>query len=263
MRFFKYVFVFLFVFYNSNSYSQSVLQILPTRVVFEGNQRSVDVFLKNRGDNDGEYRVSLRNQRMNTDGKFEIVEGDAQEGELFADKMIRFSPRRISISKDLTQEPQTVRLALRKKRDLPAGEYRSHLLFTSLPKIEKATEKQQGFSFHATVEITIPVIIRHGELSAKVNIASAQIGKTAKGEDVLTFRLQREGNRSVYGDIVVMQNNQRIAFISGMAIYTPTLFRDITIPIALQAQPSQAPITIDFKENPTYGGEESAQFILK
>lgn len=255
------VFIFL---YSGMVYSQSVLQILPTRVVFEGNQRSVDIFLKNRGDNDGEYRVSLRNQRMTNQGKFEVVEkGKGQEDELFADKMIRFSPRRVTISKDVNQEPQTVRLALRKKRDLPEGEYRSHLLFTSIPNVDKATEQSNGMSFFATVEISIPIIIRHGELEAKVDISDVSIKANAKGENILRFNLNRSGTRSIYGDIVITQGSQRIAYMNGMAVYTPTRFRTIEVPVALTELPSASPITIQFKENPTYGGEEEAQFVIK
>ncbi|WP_353352290.1 hypothetical protein [Oceaniserpentilla sp. 4NH20-0058] len=223
----------------------------------------MDVFLKNRGDNDGEYRVSLRNQRMGTDGKFEIIEkGQGLENELFADGMIRYSPRRVSISKDLNQEPQTIRLALRKKRDLPEGEYRSHLLFTSIPQIEKATEKKSGVSFHATVEITIPIIIRHGDLSAKVTLSNASLWKNDK-EDVLSFRLNRSGSRSIYGDIVITQNGNRIAYLNGMAVYTPTEYREIHMPVILNDAISSSPITINFKENPTYGGQEEAQLLLK
>lgn len=256
-------FILLF-FYSVFSYGQSVLQILPTRVVFEGNQRSVDVFLKNRGDSDGEYRVSLRNQRMNTEGKFEIVEGGQQRAdELFADGMIRFSPRRVSISKNLNQEPQTVRLALRKKRDLAEGEYRSHLLFTSLPQINKATEQSSGVTFHATVEITIPIIIRHGDLSAKVKLSNGRVFKNNKNEYVLSFRLHRDGTRSIYGDITMMQSGERIGYLSGMAIYTPTPYRDITVPIALNGAINENPIAIEFKENPTYGGSEEASLLLK
>jgi len=208
--------------------------------------------------------VSLRNQRMTTEGKFEVIEkGQGRADELFADKMIRYSPRRVTISKDINQEPQTVRLALRKKRDLPEGEYRSHLLFTSIPNIDKATEQSSGMSFYATVEISIPIIIRHGDLHATVSLTDAKLTSNAKGENILSFRLNRSGTRSIYGDIVISQNAQRIAYMNGMAVYTPTQYRVIEIPVALIGQPSKSPITIQFKENPTYGGEEEAQLVLK
>jgi len=251
------------------AFSASILQILPTRVVFEGNKRSADVFLKNRGDNDGEYRVSLRNQRMTPEGKFEIIEkGQGLPDELFADKMIRYAPRRVNISKDLSAEPQTIRLVLRKPRNLPDGEYRSHLLFTSIPSIEEAGTQESGMSFKATVEITIPLIIRQGELNAKISLSNANIRKNDKGIYILKVTLDREGTRSIYGDLEVLQTlngeAQRISYMRGLAIYLPTTSRTIEVPINLPPDGLAAgAVTINFKENPTFGGDEQASLEVK
>lgn len=249
---------------SSVTFGASILQILPTRVVFDDNKRTADIFLKNRGDNDGEYRVSLRNQRMTVEGRFEIIEkGQEAEDELLADKMVRYAPRRVSISKNLAAEAQTVRLALRKPKNLPDGEYRTHLLVTSIPKA--SPDAQSEISIFATVEISIPVIVRHGDLSAKVSISEAAVQKNEKNENIVVFKLHREGNRSIYGDIEVTQQRdgqaQRLAFMAGMSIYTPTQYRLVQVPLA-GYQPGSA-VTIRFNENPTYGGTETAQLEFK
>ena len=64
--------------------AESILQVLPTRVVLEGGKRSVTVTLINRGDEEGNYRMFFRNIRANDNGEFSEIE-TAIEGERFAD----------------------------------------------------------------------------------------------------------------------------------------------------------------------------------
>lgn len=245
------------------AHSAAILQILPTRVVFDDNKRSADVFLKNRGDNDGEYRISLRNQRMTEDGRFEIIEkGQKKDNELTAEKLIRYAPRRVSISKNLADDAQTIRLALRKPKNLADGEYRTHLLFSSMPKSDGS--EINNISIFAKVEISIPVIVRHGDLTAKVSIEKASVQKIGN-DTVLTFQLNRDGTRSIYGDVLVTQKrggtDAQLAFMSGMSVYMPNERRIIQVP--LNGYDASTPLNISFTENPTYGGTESASFEMK
>ena len=106
------------------------LLISPVRVVLEGRQRSAELTLVNRGEETMTYRVEFENRRMLEDGRFESAL-EAREGELFADSMIRYAPRRITLEPG---SPQTIRVLLRKPSDLAEGEYRSHLLFRAVPE---------------------------------------------------------------------------------------------------------------------------------
>ncbi len=111
--------------------AESILQVLPTRVVLEGPKRSMTVTLINRGDQDGNYRMFFRNIRANDNGEFSEVK-EAIEGELFADNMVRFSPRRITVP---ARSKQSIRVLLRKPPGLDTGEYRSHLMtLSTMPK---------------------------------------------------------------------------------------------------------------------------------
>jgi P pilus assembly chaperone PapD len=93
------------------------LSIFPTRIVLEKNQRSAQVELMNNGAEPVSYRINLVNRRMGENGElFEIDQ--AIEGELFADPLLRFSPRQVEI---LPGSSQIVRILVRKPTELIGG----------------------------------------------------------------------------------------------------------------------------------------------
>ena len=52
-------------------------------------------------------------------------------GQQFADKYLRFFPRRVTLAPN---ESQMVKLQMVKTNELQPGEYRSHLYFRAVPK---------------------------------------------------------------------------------------------------------------------------------
>ena len=128
----KYLFctvIFSFLLTSSlGCYAMGQLMVSPTRVVFEGSDRSKQINLVNNGAETARYRISLVRRNMNADGK--IVAVDENEPGMYADEMVRFSPRQVTLAPG---QSQTVRLMLRKKSGTADGEYRSHMLFQSLP----------------------------------------------------------------------------------------------------------------------------------
>ena len=105
------------------------LGVSPTRVVLAGRTRSAEIVLLNRGTQPATYRISVVNMRMTETGRFETIE-QTESDQMFADKLIRYAPRQVTLDPGATQ---TVRVMVRKPRDLPPGEYRSHLYFRAVP----------------------------------------------------------------------------------------------------------------------------------
>ncbi|WP_101760121.1 molecular chaperone [Oceanicoccus sp. KOV_DT_Chl] len=250
---------------NNKANAESVLQILPTRVVLE-KQRSMTVTLVNRGDDEGNYRLFMRNIRAEDNGKFrEITEQDEiLDGELFSDKMIRFSPRRVTVP---ARSKQQVRIVLRKPKDLATGEYRSHLVFRKLPKQESVlddNDSEMDFTLKPIVEVTIPVIVRHGELEAKATIDNIALITDADNKQHIELNLHRQGNRSLYGDLDIWwtaanAKKQRVAYAKGLAVYVPNNSRKITIsPLPEFTLSEQGTLQVEFTEDAAYGGNETA-----
>jgi P pilus assembly chaperone PapD len=216
------------------------LMIAPTRIVMEGRDRAASVQLVNRGTKTTVFRISFERKRMTETGGFEAVT-DAKPGELFADQMLRYSPRQITLPPG---QSQTVRLLLRKPPGLAAGEYRSHLLFREVPaaageSIESQVtgKKKLGVNIVPIIGLSIPVIVRHGQTSATVGISNFRINYQTKARTSaqLEFDVSRSGNRSVYGDFSITHRSPGsseklvVANLKGVAIYTPNTIRKFRV----------------------------------
>ncbi|MEE9278861.1 MAG: fimbria/pilus periplasmic chaperone [Myxococcota bacterium] len=214
--------------------------IAPTRILLEGGERSATVHVGNHGDLPVALRISVVNKRMMESGLI-IDAADTQPGETFAKHLIRYSPRQLVLEPNQTQ---TVRLLVRRPSGQPLspGEYRSHLVFRSVPVPAPANEDAPEeaidgikIAVRAIIETSIPVIYRVGELPAAVRFSPADVHLESDPAAVptLTLRLEREGKRSVYGDLVVDYVRpdltwREVAHLGGVAVYHPTpsrLFR--------------------------------------
>jgi len=217
-------------------------RVTPTRVVFDDRLRSAELTLVNTGTEPATYRVSLVRMRMSESGAItEIV--DPIPGELFADSLVRFSPRQVELEPGVAQ---TVRMQLRKPANLPAGEYRSHLVFRALPPVEPedtAGGRARGargvsIALRPVFGAAIPVIVRQGETAATVKIEGLEIQRRpdAEGGPLLALEMRRTGNQSAYGDLTVMctppgGRPRVVGVLRGLAVYAPNLVRRVTVPL--------------------------------
>lgn len=235
------------------------LMVHPTRLVLEGNARTAQIDLINSGTEPATYRISVIRRRMAETGDFIDIEEPA-EGEQFADDMIRFSPRQVVLQPGVAQ---AVRLQIRKPSDLAEGEYRSHLLFQALPSSTAPSAAADGES-DGGVEIrlipiyslSIPVIVRHGTLSADVSISELAMRRSVDGVPALGLTIHRSGTRSVYGDLTVyLMSNSGVERVvgraNGVAIYTPNALRRALVPLpALAAGIPSGVLRVVFSERP-------------
>jgi hypothetical protein len=252
------------------------LMLHPTRLVFEKNQRTAQIELINNGSKPATYRISLVNRRMTEAGQFEAAE-TAGPGERFADGMLRFSPRQVTLEPGTAQ---TVRVMLRKPAELAEGEYRSHLQFEKLPDVEGSAsiENQSrgadgqgiGVVLNALVGASVPVIVRHGTTSATVSLSRLALQKDGAARQLLTLQFEREGSSSVYGDLSVIftprgGKPQTLAQVGGIAVYTPNRVRQAALPLDVPAGMALAHGTLEvsYRERPEAGGKLLAQANLE
>ena len=213
--------------------AQGNLLITPRRVVFEGSKRSMDLNLANTGKDSATYAISIVQIRMKEDGGFETIT-EPDQGQRFADKNIRFFPRSVTLGPN---EAQVVKVQVMKTNELTEGEYRSHFYFRAVPKSnplgdEKAVIDTTTISVKLTpvFGITIPVIIRVGENTAKVTLSNLAFQMVNDTIPKLNLDFNRLGNMSVYGDMVVDHISPsgkitRVGIANGVAVYTPNTIR--------------------------------------
>ena len=244
------------------------LLVAPTRIVFEGRTRTAQISLLNRGSAAATYRISLINMRMAENGGFKKIDEPAP-GEQFADRLIRYAPRQVVLAPG---DSQAVRLLLRKPGGLEPGEYRSHLLLRAIPtqnigrSVEKPSSNETGIRVRLVpiYGVTIPVIVRHGDLTAQVSLtdlALAPAGGQGKGHRLL-FRINRGGNRSVLGDLTVTYFPNGggaelvAAQVTRLAVYTPNASRTVIIALRFPdgVTLGRGRLHVAFREIPKKGG---------
>lgn len=256
--------LFAFIFQPVVSHGGSSLLISKTRIVFEKRYRADTIFLKNTGDAAGKFRVFLANKEMGTDGHIRDIANPSPE-DLAVKKMIRFSPRLVALKPGATQ---TIRIMARKPKDLASGEYRCHLTFQGRTEQPVASggsgtpQGQVGVRFTPILEYSIPIIIRHGELQAAARIGDISfVTSKNSGKSKLRIILEREGNRSLYGDMEVfmVNNKERIGLLKGIALYTTVPSRPVTLPIDFSDKRTDTKVLdlmVRFTEDKKYGGDQ-------
>ncbi len=239
--------------------AQGDLLVAPTRIVLDG-RRSTELVLNNIGERAATYRITLEIKRMTPEGRLETIPVEAWNAtEQAMNDMLVFSPRRVTLPPN---QPQVIRIAARLPEGLPDGEYRGHMLFRAVPDARAAApadgqvQVAQGgvaISLVPIYGVTIPVIVRRGELSVTATLANPRLSEEAPGRPVFSVDIGRLGNRSLYGEILVTVPGQTAPVIvaRGVGVYTELSQRTLNLAIT----PEQAvllrsgPISIRYIED--------------
>lgn len=233
------------------------LLVAPTRVVLNGS-RGTEVILNNIGTEEATYRISLELRRMTPDGGLEEVEmpNEIEEAAL---GMIRYAPRRVVLPPN---QPQAIRIGVRAPEGLADGEYRVHMLFRAIPRPRPAAAEGEaggeGFQIRLipVYGVTIPIIVRHGNLTATAAIANPRIVEE-DGVRAIAFDMSRQGERSVYGEVTVTRPgvDVPIARARGVAVYPEITGRTVILPVSEEFQGALAgPVRIQYREPDSSGG---------
>jgi P pilus assembly chaperone PapD len=250
------------------------LLVAPTRIVLDG-RKGAEIILNNIGDEPATYRVSIEFRRMTEKGDLTDV-ATPSAADQAAEDMIVYAPRKVTLA---PHEPQSIRIAARAPQGLPDGEYRVHMLFraipTATPVVQPAGAPAKGVQFQLTpvYGVTIPVIVRLGNLEAAAGIANVQLEKRnnaparppvveshtvalnappEKMSDVaIGLDLTRTGTRSTYGEVRVLKAGVKdpIAIAKGVAVYTEVGRRHVSIPVAEAYKGAlTGPVTVEYIE---------------
>jgi P pilus assembly chaperone PapD len=228
------------------------LLVAPTRIVLDG-RKGAEVILNNIGDEPATYRVSVVFRRMTEDGGLQdVAEPDASDKA--AEDMILYQPRKVVLP---PRQPQAIRIIARAPQGLPDGEYRVHLLFRAIPPAipvaaAAANESVKGIQFRLTpvYGVTIPVIVRLGNLEATAGIANVHLDKV-EGKQAVALDLSRSGSRSTYGEVRVFKAGIKdpIAIQKNVAVYTEINRRHVAVALDEAYKGAVAgPVTVQYVE---------------
>lgn len=249
--------------------AQGDLLVAPTRIVING-AGSAEVVLNNIGDQPATYRIGLELRRMTADGALEAVDAVSITPEQKAVlDMFRYSPRRITLPPN---QPQSVRISARPPEGLADGEYRVQMSFRAIPEarpVEEASagDSATGFTIKLTpiYGVSIPLILRKGQATAVASLAHAAVVREGAAAR-LTVDLERQGNRSIYGEVRVVAAGVKepLFLVRGIAVYTEVTKRRLEFPLtAEQAARLKGPVTVEYREMPENGGRLLASLPVK
>lgn len=235
------------------------LLIAPTRLVLDG-RRGAEVILNNIGNEEATYRVTLELRRMNDQGRLDDVDIEgATEREKAALELIRYAPRRVTLPPN---QPQSIRIGLKPMDSMPDGEYRAHMLFRAIPKTAAAIDTAPNAGGDLKIQlipiygISIPVILRKGNLVATAAISNVRINNGNEGP-TLDLDIVRKGDKSVFGEIHVTKPgmSEPITIAKGIAVYPEVSNRSVSLPITPEiAHRLNGEIIVSYYESPEAGG---------
>jgi P pilus assembly chaperone PapD len=244
------------------------LLVAPTRIVLDG-RKGTEIILNNIGDEPATYRISVEFRRMTEDGGLVDV-AQPTAADKAAEDMIIYAPRRVTL---VPHQPQSIRIAARPPQGLPDGEYRLHLLFRAIPPADPVVaatdEPPKGVQFKITpiYGVTIPIIVRLGNLQATAGISNVHLDKIA-GRPAVALDLSRAGSRSTFGEVRVLRAGVKdpVAVQKGVAVYTELNSRHVNVPVA-DAYKGEipGPVTVQYVETYDDGSHviAEAQAVLR
>lgn len=228
------------------------LLVAPTRLVLDG-RKGAEVILNNIGSEPATYRISIEFRRMSEDGGLHDVAEPSAKDKL-AEDMIVYAPRRVTLA---PREPQSIRIAARPGAGIPDGEYRVHMLFRAIPPavpvVAQAGEQPRGISFALipVYGVTIPVIVRLGNLEVKAAISDVRLDTGKDGKRSIALELSRSGERSTFGEVRVFKSGVKdpIAIQRAVAVYTEIGKRKVSVPVSdAFAGDVRGPVTVQYVE---------------
>ncbi len=227
----------IFLGFALQAIAQGNLLVTPLRVVFEGNKQKESLNLVNTGSDTATYVISFINYLMNEDGSFTQIENPDSVINS-AEPFLRIFPRKVTLN---PSEPQVVMLQYTRKADMKPGEYRSHLYFRAEKNdIAVGIGKNVADSSLMSVKmvpvfgLSIPVIIRTGSSQVLANLSNLELVTLNNARQYIKLTLNRQGNISVYGDIIVKFRPKsgrysEVGVLKGVGVYTNIAKRNIAL----------------------------------
>lgn len=223
------------------SYAQGNLLISPIRVVMENGKQKEDLNLTNIGQDTAVYMISFLHYQMLADGSFKQL--DKADSLTCADNYLRIFPRRITLPPN---ESQVIRLQFRKPINMKEGEYRSHLYFRAEKEITplgmkdpKLDSTQMAVRITPIFGISIPVIIRNGNLNVQLSLSDVSLAAVNDSAYRVVFNINRSGNKSAYGNLTVEYvplkgKPIQLALANGVGVYTELEKRNFSMLLNLK-----------------------------
>jgi P pilus assembly chaperone PapD len=217
--------------------AEAKIDILPRRVVIEGRNKSGEITILNLGTKPMGYRIGIINYRQDEKGVYTLL-NEPLNPAFDPEKYIRLSPRQFTLP---VGGRQKIRFSVRPPADLPEGEYRFHVAANSLAPVEPGSEEKRGAAVGLRINlgVSIPVVYRHGNLSATAKIIDAQwvtAQQNEQGANGMNVTIGRQGNSSTIGLLEVYWTpnggtEEKIGYVVNANVFIDVEKRSVFVPM--------------------------------
>lgn len=198
----------------------------------------------NQGDVDAYCYTNLIDHNVSPDGRLSV----AAQNNLpitSAQSLLRISPKRVLIPAKSNQKVRVLARGLNQKKK---GEWVSYL---NLRCREQKAQQSGQITIQPNFVFNIPVIVRKGDLSVEATLKQPEIAKLNDRYFAQAI-LNRKGQRSLFGSVVVSDESGVLAVRNGLSHYLQSVNVPLVLP--LKAKP-QGKVVIEFNEDPQFGGD--------
>ncbi len=233
-----------------------------TRIFIDNNTSKQDFLLFNRGDESETCNISLVDYNVNEDGSMTPLEAN-EKAPNSAKPYVRFSPRRVVLG---SQQTQKVKILARGYNRADDNELLSYLSIACKANTaptgianEPSNSQYKAATMIPTLISRVPIIIRKQQVPVDIDFSDIKL--TVQGEEqFLDFNLLREGERSVYGSIKLLdESGNQLAVRNGVSSYIQTK----ALRKKLKFEKSDSPtFTLTFEENQQFGGTETKSITI-
>lgn len=209
------------------------------RVIYEKNG-IMSMYLSNPTEEVYTYKITFEDKEMDQTGNVRAVPNDKTFSHSIK-SYLRVFPRSVVIAPGNSQE---VQIQLKTIESLPDGEYRSFITFSPLEENSNANRDSlnQGTQIAVKVQMatSIPIIYRKNPVVAQVTIDSVGLTSANDSIKMLHLRIQRDGNRSIYGKINVMGsiNGTPVPLFTSkpnVVMYCEIPYLNVSVPVNLKS----------------------------
>ena len=222
----------------NESVAQGNLLVTPMRLIFDGSKNNQELNLVNIGTDTAVFTISFIQYKMKEDGTF-IKSEKPDDVQMAARPLLRIYPQQVTLAPG---EPQVIMLQFRRKSNMQPGEYLSHLYFRAEKNSPPASRHPGKDSTNLSIQLIpvyglcIPIIVRTGEVKVNITLSDLKMEKSNEIPNFLKFTINRSGNISSYGDIIVDYFPEKgkatqIGVMRGIGVYTDIDKRFIAVKI--------------------------------
>ncbi|WP_158968175.1 hypothetical protein [Paraglaciecola sp. L3A3] len=202
------------------SFTSNAMSLSTYRIYLDNDNSTASFVMYNKSIVAESCQLSLVHNDFDETGQLTQLDDDIVP-ENSAKPWIRFSPKNFTAD---GRSPQTVRFTLRRKANTQPAEYRSYLE-VYCDQVEDTTPKSATTSELPTIGVkprlvqNVPIVVRTGKLNAEISFSKMSIDNK-----YVHFTVNRKGDRSVYGDIELVNKNngEVLGFTSNNSLYTET-----------------------------------------